>query len=268
MNYFESMQLTKTNIMICTKLFSINKLKLKNIILYTMVQTYIMSGMKSDFTTKYSPPISLDESKQYEAALLSIDLFNSIPNITNLNNVLKYSKDRGVTWVNIELDTGSYELSAISNEIQRLMVINGDYDPNADSPYYIAITANLSELKSIVHISNDLYKIDFNVPNSISSVLGFTNETIGRGYNESPNIVNIIRVNSILVNLDIISGSYVNGSASPTIYSFYPYVSPGYKIVERPSLSLVFYPVSKKEINSMRVWLTDQNNGSIDLRGE
>ena len=34
-----------------------------------MVQTYIMSGMKSDFTTKYSPPISLEEGKQYEAAL-------------------------------------------------------------------------------------------------------------------------------------------------------------------------------------------------------
>ena len=200
--------------------------------------------------------------------MLSIDLFNSIPNITNLNNVLKYSTDKGVTWVNIQLDTGSYELTAISNEIQRLMVINGDYDPNADNPYYISITANLSELKSIVHISNDFYRIDFNVPNSIGSVLGFTNETIGMGYNESPNIVNIIQVNSILVNLDIISGSYVNGSASPTIYSFYPNVSPGYKIVERLSPSLVFYPVSRKEINSMRVWLTDQNNGSIDLRVE
>ena len=104
----------------------------------------------------------------------------------------------------IELDTGSYELSAISNEIQRLMVVNGDYDPTADNPYYIAITANLSELKSIVHISNDSYEIDFNVPNSIGSVLGFTNETIGMGYNESPNIVNIIRVNSILVNLGVV----------------------------------------------------------------
>ena len=228
-----------------------------------MVQTYIILGMKSDFTTKYSPPISLDESKQYEAALLSIDLFNSIANITNVNNVLKYSKDKGVTWVTIQLDTGSYELSAISIEIQRLMVING-----ADNPYFIAITANLSELKSIVHISNDLYEIDFNVPNSIGSVLGFTNETIRMGYNESPNIVNIIQVNSILVNLDTISGSYVNGSVSPTIYSFYPNVSPGYKIVERPSLSLVFYPVSRNEINSMRVWLTDENNESIDLRGE
>ena len=83
-----------------------------------------MSGIKSDFTTKYSPPISFDDSKQYEAALLSIDLFNSIPNITSLNNVLRYSKDGGNNWVNIELDTGSYELSAISNEIQRLMANN------------------------------------------------------------------------------------------------------------------------------------------------
>ena len=60
-----------------------------------MNQTYIMSGIKSDFTTNYSTPISLDDSRQYEAALLSIDLFNSIPNITSLNNVLRYSKDGG-----------------------------------------------------------------------------------------------------------------------------------------------------------------------------
>ena len=75
------------------------------------------------------------------------------------------------------------------------MANNGDYDQNADNPYFITITANLSELKSIVHISNENYKIDFSVPNSIGSVLGFTNEIIGRGYNESPNIVNIIQVN-------------------------------------------------------------------------
>ena len=119
------------------------------------------------------------------------------------------------------------------------MALNGDYDDSTDNPYYITITANLSELKSIVHISRDFYKIDFSVPNSIGSVLGFTTEIVGKGYNESPNIVNIIQVNSILVNSDIISGSYVNGSASPTIYSFYPNVSPGYKIVERPSPSSV-----------------------------
>ena len=56
-----------------------------------MVQTYIMSGNKSNFTTKYSPNISLDPKKRYEAALLSIDLYNSIPNITEENNTFRYS---------------------------------------------------------------------------------------------------------------------------------------------------------------------------------
>ena len=181
---------------------------------------------------------------------------------------MRYSEDGGNTWVNIELNTGSYESSAICNEIQRLMAKNGDYDQNANSPNFIIITANLSELKSIVHFSNDSNKIVLSVPNSIRNVLGSTNVIIGFGYNESPNIVNIIQVNSILVNLDITSGSYVNGSASPSIYSFYPNVSPGYKIVEKPSSSLVFYPVLRKEINSQRAWLADQNNDSIDSRGE
>ena len=116
-----------------------------------MNQTYIMSGIKSDFTTKYSPPISLDDSKQYEAALLSIDLFNSIPNITNSNNVLRYSKDGGNTWVDIKLDTGSYELSAISNEIQRLMANNGDYDQNADNPLFY--NHNCKPIRTEIHSS-------------------------------------------------------------------------------------------------------------------
>ena len=241
-----------------------------------MMQTYIMSGATSRFTTKYSPSISLDPKKKYEAALLSIDLYNSIPNITELNNAFRYTADNGQTWKTILLATGAYELSAINSEIQRKMALNGDYD-KVHSQYYVNITANLTTLKSIITISNNKYKVDFSVANSIGSVLGFTNEIIvGSGsnssgsvsYTESPNIVNIMQVNSILVNIDIIIGSYVNGFYLPTIYSFSPNVSPGYKIVERPTPSLIFYPVSRYEIDHMKVWLTDQNNNDVDIRGE
>ena len=38
---------------------------------------------------------------------------------------------------------------------------------------------------------------------------------------------NILTTNSILVNIDMISGSYVNVSTQPTIFSFFPDVSPG-----------------------------------------
>ena len=123
-------------------------------------------------------------------------------------------------------------------------------------------------MTSIVNIENPSYKIDFSVDYSIGSVLGFNKVTISHGYNESSNIVNIMQVNSILVNIDIIMGSYVNGSQSPTLYSFYPNVSPGYKIVERPNPSLIYFPLSRHDISRMRVWLTDQNGTLIDLRGE
>ena len=224
--------------------------------------SFILSSNTSDFVTCHNS-VMLDPNKEYEAALLSLDTYNSIPNITeNKNNVLKYSTDDGVTWKTITLNTGAYELQAINNEIKRQIISNGD-DESA-----INITANISRLTSIVNIDNPRYKIDFSVDNSLGPVLGFKKVTIGHGYNESSNIVSIMQVNSILVNLDIIMGSYVNGSQSPTLYSFYPNVSPGYKVVERPNPSLIYYPLSRHDISRIRVWLTDQNGDLIDLRGE
>ena len=71
-------------------------------------------------------------------------------------------------------------------------------------------------------------------------------------------MVNILTINSILVNIDIISGSYFNGSTQPTIYSLYLNVSPGYKIIEHPH-NLLYLPITADTIHSITVWLTDQN---------
>jgi hypothetical protein len=224
--------------------------------------SFILSGNTSDFITCHDS-IILDHNKKYEAALLSLDTYNSIPNITaSKNNIFTYSNDNGTTWKTITLNTGAYELQAMNDEIKRQIIVNGD-DENA-----LSITANISRLTSIVNIENPSYKIDFSEDKSIGSILGFDKIIISHGYNESSNIVEIMQVNSILVNIDIIMGSYVNGSQSPTLYSFYPNVSPGYKIVERPNPSLIYYPLSRHDISRMRVWLTDQNNNLIDLRGE
>ena len=230
--------------------------------------THILSNNKTDFTTNFSSPIYLNQNKHYEAALLSIDLYNSIPNITDKNNKFKYSNDSGNTWKIITLNKGSYELQAINDEIQRQMIINDDYD-SANNEFYITITANVSELKSIVNIANALYQVDFSVENSIGSTLGFQPQVISHGYNKSQDIVDITKVNSVLVNVDIISGSYVNGTQLPTKYSFNPNrVSPGYKIDERPNPTLIYFPIHRSTINCIRVWLTDQNMNLIDLRGE
>ena len=89
-----------------------------------------------------------------------------------------------------------------------------------------------------------------------------------KGYHQSPKIVDIMKINSILVNVDIISGSYVNGVQKPVIYSFFPNVAPGRKIVERPTPALTYYPVNTRLIDRIAIWLTDQNGRAIDFRGE
>ena len=80
-------------------------------------------------------------------------------------------------------------------------------------------------------------------------------------------MVNILTINSILVNIDIISGSYVNGSTQPTIYSFFPDVSPGYKIIENPH-NLLYLPITADTIHSITIWLTDMNGNERNLPGE
>ena len=105
---------------------------------------------------------------------------------------------------------------------------NDHYDKVNDKDN-VEITANTNTLKSEMFLKNN-YEVDFRKDKCINSLLGFHSNLYTSGFHESENMVNILTINSILVNIDIISGSYVNGSTQPTIYSFFPDVSPGYKL--------------------------------------
>ena len=129
----------------------------------------------------------------------------------------------------------------------------------------IALSANTNTLKAVV-ILEDNYQVDFQAVDSMSSVLGFNKQVYSNQDQESKNHVNILSINSILVNIDIISGSYVNGQRNPTIYSFFPAVSPGYNIIETPT-NLVYLPITLDAIYSMETFITDQNGHLLNLRG-
>ena len=77
----------------------------------------------------------------------------------------------------------------------------------------------------------------------IPLILGFHSKLYTSGFRESEDMVNIVTINRILVNFDIILGSYVNRSTQPTIYSFFPNVSPGYKIIENPH-NILYLPIT------------------------
>ena len=225
----------------------------------------IVSDNKSNFNTRFDPKLELDRDKVYEIALVNLKTYYSFPNIDETNNIFVYSPDNGNSWVKIKIPEESYEIDDINNTIQYEMEKRGHYD-SINEDYYINISANSNTLKSVIIQEKD-YQVDFNHQNSLAKVLGFTGTKYTEGFHESENVVNILSINSILINIDIISGSYVNGTTKNTIYSFFPKVSPGYKITESP-VNLVYLPVTLDNIYSLTVSITDQDDNLLNLRNE
>ena len=225
----------------------------------------IVSGNKSSFNTMFSPKIELERDKVYEIALVNLETYYSFPNIDETNNIFVYSPDNGNSWVKIKIPTGSYEIDDLNNTIHLKMEKRGHYD-EVTNEYYINISANSNTLKSVLIIESG-YQVDFNQQNNLSKVLGFTGTKYTEGFHESENVVNILTINSILVNIDIISGSYVNGTTKNTIYSFFPKVSPGYKIIQSP-VNLVYLPLLIDTIGNLNISITDQDDNLLNLRNE
>ena len=128
---------------------------------------------------------------------------------------------------------------------------NDHYDIR-NNKYYIFVTANFNALKAVLTLQGN-YQVDFTPANSIRHVLGFNSTIYTDGYHESESVVNIMNISSILVNVDIITGSHVNGKMQP---AFFPNVPPGHKIIETPP-HLKYLPVTLDTIASIRTYITD-----------
>ena len=194
--------------------------------------------------------------------MVNLETYYLFPNIDETNNEFVYSPDNGNLWVKIKIPEESYD---INNTIKHEMEKKGHYE-RVNTDYYINISANSNTLKSVLILEKN-YQVDFNHQNSISKVLGFTGAKYMGGFHESENVVNILSINSILVNIDIIAGSYVDGTTKNTIYSFFPKVSPGYKIIETP-VNLVFLPITLDTIDRLEVSITNQDDHLLNLRNE
>jgi len=217
----------------------------------------VLTSNTSEFTTSIYAPIQLDDD--WQVGLMDFSVYNNIQNITAKNNVFKYSVDSGATWTTITLTPRSYEIDTINSEINRLMTINGDTG--------ITISANTNTLGSVVDIKPATTRVDVTVANSLASQLGFGAVVLTAGYNVSPISVDIITINQILVNCDIIGNSYLNNSPFPAIFSFPINVNTGERFTEQPS-NIVYFPVVKFLVDSIKLWISDQHGNTINLGGQ
>ena len=215
----------------------------------------LLSGKNSRICTTFERPIKLDPGKQYELALLNLETYYSFPNVDGKNNQFKYRKDAKSPWKIVSIPKGCYEIEGINSALQSAI---GSKD--------ITLKPNLNTLKCMLCITKEA-EVDFTIPNCIRSILGFDAKIYKKGIHSGEHSVHILRINSILVHTDIITNTYQNGKMEPIIYSFFPNVSPGEKIVEVQK-NLIYAPLTIDTIQRMSTWLTDQNSQPLDLQGE
>ena len=216
----------------------------------------------SSITQRINPTITLDPNKVYKAALTAFSTFNSIKNVEqNKNNIVKVSKDKGATWQTVTITPGSYEITALDREIKRQLSI-----PIKDEKkIYFKVETTVNRISLTLDAD---HQVDFNVSNSLSSLLGFEKKKYINGYHIGENLPKITDVNSIVIHCDLIEGGYLKGEVSNAIYSFPSFkVGIGYKMNEQPSV-LQFFPITKPVIDTIRVWITDEKNNLLEFGGE
>lgn len=221
--------------------------------------TFTLTGNTSSLNSYFHPEIELDERYSYSCCLLDFYSFNSIPNITQANNKLVFSKDNGKTFETISLPIGSYELDTVLNTLKR------EFKAREAN---ITINVDTITMKCTILLSSDCL-VDFSTNDSIGSMLGFTpNHRFGpNSQHRSNKNINIQTINNLRIECDLITGSYLNGKSTHTIYEFDPSVDPGYKIAEQPK-HLIYLPVVRQRINTVNISIVDQKGELVDFRGE
>ena len=208
---------------------------------------------KSEFTINFPIPIDLDPNFNYELGLIWLATYNSICNITSKNNTFKYTDDKNVV-KEIKLSPGAYEIDQINNEVNK---VHKD----------LKIEIYLPTSKTKLTIPPN-YKVDFTIPNSFRTLLGFENKVYESGTHFSENKIDITNISSINIDCDLISGNYDNGVQSNILYSFPAYTVPaGYRIIER-AYTPIYLPITRKNISKIHFRILDQDDNLLDLNGE
>ncbi len=217
-------------------------------------------------------PISLEDGN-YTIGLIEMAAYNSVFNITTANNNLRYSKDDGTTWIDIDIPEGAYEIDQINDEIHRQLELNDDvFNDPEDDGYPIELSANLSTQKSIIELKtapniNSPFQVNLTATNSIASLLGFDSRILVDEYNLSENKVNIITIDKIHLCCDFIEGSILNGLPSSILFSFVLDAGPGYKIIKEPNV-ILYKKINKSKLESLYFYLLDDDGNEVDLQGE
>ena len=231
------------------------------------IEEHILIVMnKSIHEENLSVPLQIN-NRQFKIAVTFHACYNALFNITDKNNKFYFFKSiSDGNHTEISIKKGIYEIEALNDEIERV-IINKGYYTDEDYPFYIK--PDFETLGSIIEISAPGAVISFLPDDSIGQVLGFGNQTIYEEYNISPNPVTIISFDNIFLETDIADAMIFRGKRTGIIFNWQFDVNPGYKYIHKFRGGIQWYMLRNTDlISSISFKLKNENKELVSLNGQ
>ena len=219
----------------------------------------------SDFVTQFTRPLRLDDNKQYAIGLnriinMSFTWFNV--NAGYDNQLIKYSKDGGLSFTNISFPAGVWNYTDFNAYIREATVIK---QANKEDEYPIDLTFDDTTFRVTIELKQN-YQLDLTQSN-FYDLIGFDKEIVTQ--TKTGPRVPYLSVDTDLLNVrcNLVNNSLVDGEDSDIIFSFSTSVLRcSYSFTMEPR-RVTFNPINKNSISVIRIQITDGKRRIINLNG-
>ena len=227
----------------------------------------------ANIKTYYNPPIRVKPGSSL--TLVNATIPFSIYNISAAlgNNEFEYSHNSGTDWNTVTIPDGYHTVYDINNYMRDTMRTNAHYNEGAtgvesDDIFYVEIEG-FSTGKVGVTLSNNYQARFLTTTSTLYTLLGYNADTTltTDGINHAPNVPAFDVLSRIFIHVDCVEGRGADGGVSDVIYSF-SFTSSPWSFEVLNNLNPYGAPVTKTEIKSMTVRLTDENGTPLNLHGE
>ena len=169
--------------------------------------------------------------------LIRLSVLNSVFNITERNNHFVFTNPQAFHHIDAAkvfiIPPGSYELTDIADIIKQ------------ETNTKILIQVEKNSMKCKMEVLQGV--INFNVENSVASLLGFDKQIYSKGEYTTNKIIELMRFNTINIHCNIISGAKDNGKDTDILYTFNLTEPPGHLINIIP-INILYQNVTKDRI--------------------
>ena len=251
-----------------------------------MSYLFNFSDTNSILTADISPPLYLEQNKEYGIGLLYVTGTNSLDNITSYNNNFKvgFKIETKVYEFKISVSPGIYEFRELVQAIRRDLKLalekifgtsDTEFNKIIDASEKINITVDNNT--QLCTINSFPFAIFFPKEKSLGSVLGFpqTNELNPLLIPNNPSTTIYTRVGSesvhmvtnsaIHIHCNLVEKAYINGKLTHLLYSLPMTEASGFTFNKSPK-DIIYLPITTKLISRIELELRNQSDHLLDFK--